>query len=197
MCPSVAIGPPLLKHRNPILCHRAVKWGCVSVLVCVFWCVAACVIGVCLHVHRVNPYVPLFILSQCLIDIFCLIELNDNESESGPVWPLPLFDCFHNKMSADLTGVRFRNRNREKPKSPLIQALFCPSLPFSLYFCPRLFAVYLNPSISLLPPVISSHLTCPVASWSPTSPLCDRIRRCDQDMIKTHAHTGLAFTREL
>lgn len=43
----------------------------------------------------------------------------------------------------------------------------------------------------------TSLLACPVAAWSLTIPLCGRTCHCDQDMIKTHVHTGLALIWEM
>lgn len=127
MCPSVAIGPPLLKHRNPILCHGAVKWGCVWV--CLYMCVFhVSLIGVCLQrvrAHRLNACVSLLILSVSqrpppLLKLFvCFYPgwTNVNISEA-PKWCLTdcltLFGCFHThkEISAELTGVSVSRLNK-------------------------------------------------------------------------------------
>lgn len=128
MCPSVAIGPPLLKHRNPILCHGAVKWGCVWV--CLYMCVfRVSLIGVCLQrvrAHRLNACVSLLILSvsqrppppQNCLCVFIQAEqmLTFLRHLSGAWLPdcLILFGCFHTheEISAELTGVSVSRLNK-------------------------------------------------------------------------------------
>ena len=90
-----------------------------------------------------------------------------------------------------LTCGRFLSFSVSKLNS--VPAFILPfSSSFSLLSNPLFFFLHLSSPYSH-----TSHLTRPVPSWSLTFPLCDRTHRCDQIMIKTHAHTGLAFTGEL
>lgn len=162
MCPSVAIGPPLLKHRNPILCHGAVKWGCVWV--CLYMCVFhVSLIGVCLQrvrAHRLNACVSLLILSVSqrpppllkLLVCFYPGWTNVNISEA-PKW------CLTAWLSDSFWLFSYTRRNIcwvdrclcfKIEQSLLVHVLFssCLTSPF-LYFSS----------------VFSSRLTCPVASW--------------------------------
>lgn len=180
MCPSVAIGPPLLKHRNPILCHGAVKWGCVWV--CLYMCVfRVSLIGVCLQrvrAHRLNACVSLLILSVSqrppLLKLFvCFYPgwTNVNISEA-PKWCLTawlpdcltLFGCFHTheEISAELTGVSVSRLNK-------VSLFMFYSRPVSL----------LHSSISLLPFLLIWPVLYLLDTWSFLIPVCDSTWCCD------------------
>lgn len=198
MCPSVAIGPPLLKHRNPILCHGAVKWGCVWV--CLYMCVFhVSLIGVCLQrvrAHRLNACVSLLILSVSqrpppLLKLFvCFYPgwTNVNISEA-PKWCLTacltawlfLAVFIHTKKYLLSWQVSLFQDWTKSPCSCFILVLSHFSIPLFL-FC-FFFSSDLSCSFLILDPFWSLCVTAPGAVIP--------------DMIKTHAHIGLAFTGEL
>lgn len=65
-------GPPLLQYRNPILCHRTVKWGCLgmSVLLVDF---CACLLA---WDHAVNTHKPFFhLFTKYFLSYLCTFHL--------------------------------------------------------------------------------------------------------------------------